>query len=100
MALGLTALSQQRAAAWYKWSISAGININFESANNSWLCGLFKSGQVPGYPTDGYNAMGSCGGGMPYGYPMGYGGDFGDHGGGYGAPVASHGAPYVPPAPQ
>ncbi|HYT93617.1 MAG TPA: hypothetical protein VEL76_33165 [Gemmataceae bacterium] len=105
LALGLTAFAQQRAAAWYKWSFSAGVNLNFESANNSWLCGLFKSGQVPGYPTDGYNPWGhSAQQGMPYG---GYGGDYGGYAGMYGSQlphgaqmVAPGGGPYVPPAPQ
>jgi hypothetical protein len=103
MALGLTALSQQRAAAWYKWSISAGFNINFESGNNSWLWGMFKSGQCPGYPTDGYASSGCWGNGGGCGYPAAYGGDFGGYGGyavADGAHAAPSSGPYVPPAPQ
>jgi hypothetical protein len=52
MALVLVLSSQQQALAWRKCSFSAGISWHVESGNNNFLWGLFKNGQVPGYPTD------------------------------------------------
>src|SRR5262245_37097105 len=52
LALGIVAVSGQQASAWYKVGFSAGISFTWESANNSWLWGALRSGQVPGHPTD------------------------------------------------
>jgi hypothetical protein len=52
LALGLSALSQQQAAAWTKFNFSVGLNLSWESGNNNFLWGLFRDGQAPGYPTD------------------------------------------------
>jgi hypothetical protein len=54
LALGLVLTAQQEASAWTKWSVNAGISINYEGGNNNFLWGMFRSGQVPGYPTDVY----------------------------------------------
>lgn len=62
LALGLTALSQQQASAWYRINFSAGLNFSFESGNNSFLWGLFTNGQSPGGITDA----------APWGHPWGY----------------------------
>ncbi len=73
LALGVVALSQQHASAWIKFNI--GFNISFESGNNCWLWGLFRNGQVPGYPTD-YPTHHGCH--YPHAYVGGFGGY--DHG--------------------
>ena len=52
LALGLTAVSQQQASAWYKLNFSIGMNFNWESGNNSYLWGMVNSGQYPGYASD------------------------------------------------
>ena len=54
LALGLVLTAQQEASAWTKWSVNAGISINYEGGNNNFLWGMYRSGQVPGYPTDVY----------------------------------------------
>jgi hypothetical protein len=91
LALGLVLTAQQEASAWTKFSFNAGVSINYEGGNNNFWGGLFRSGQVPGYPTDVY--MGGpfapvfgypdCPvyGGVPYAY--GYGGDA------HGAPITT-----------
>jgi hypothetical protein len=89
LALGLVLSSQQQASAWSKWSFNAGISVNYEGGNNSALWGMFRSGQVPGYPTDVW--QGFCA--PQFGYP-GYGG-FGGYGGygGYAVPYDHAAAP-------
>jgi hypothetical protein len=84
LALGLVLTAQQEASAWSKWSFGAGIWANGESGNNNYLWGAFRSGQVPGYPTDVYQGLGSYGAGGPPAGP-GYAGGpaFGGYGGGY-----------------
>jgi hypothetical protein len=52
LALGLLLTAEQKASAWTKWSFNAGVSINYEGGNNNWFWGMFRSGQVPGYPTD------------------------------------------------
>src|SRR5437764_10386456 len=87
LALGGLALSQQQASAWSKFNMSIGLNISYEAANNNFFWGLFRNGQVPGYPTDtGHNFS------VNNGPPPGYGG-FPDHG----YPMAQ---PYAYAAPQ
>jgi hypothetical protein len=96
LALGLVLTSQQQASAWSKWSFNAGISVNYEGGNNSFLWGLSRSGQVPGYPTDviGCGPFGNGNGGLPGAY--GYGG----YGGYGGYPLDYHAAaPVTPTAP-
>ena len=52
LALGLVLTAQQEASAWTKWSVNVGVSIHYEGGNNNFLWGMFRSGQVPGYPTD------------------------------------------------
>jgi hypothetical protein len=59
LALGLVLASQQQASAWTKFNFSIGANINYEGGNNNFLFGLYRSGQLPGYPTDVYQGFGS-----------------------------------------
>jgi hypothetical protein len=78
LALGLVLTAQQQASAWTKWSVNAGISINYEGGNNNFLWGMYRSGQIPGYPTDVYMGSPFGGGGpaplvgpdCPYGYPI------------------------------
>ena len=89
LALGLAAVSGQEASAWIKCNFSVGLNWSWESGNNSFLWGLWSSGQVPGYPSD----LGTLGvgypGPSPYAGMMGGPAHYGDHGA-Y-APAAPHG---------
>jgi hypothetical protein len=74
LALGLVLTAQQQASAWTKWSVNVGICINYEGANNNFLWGAFRSGQVPGWPTDVY--MGgpfADHGAAPFYFDPGYG---------------------------
>ena len=79
LALGLVLTANQEASAWSKWSVNAGISINYEGGNNNSWAGLFRSGQVPGYPTDVPRVgLFGQGGGMPAygaGFPI-----YGDYG--------------------
>jgi hypothetical protein len=65
LALGLVLTGQQEASAWTKWSVNAGISVNYEGGNNNFLWGMFRSGQVPGYPTD-VCMTGPFGGAAPF----------------------------------
>lgn len=92
LALGIMLASRQEASAWTKFSLSAGITLNYEGGNNNFCNGLFRSGQVPGYPTDVY--MGGIGApcyGFDGVYTYGYGFDGG-------APVATANQGYAPQA--
>jgi hypothetical protein len=42
------AASQQQAHAWVNAKFSVGLNWQLQSANNNWLWGFWKNGQVPG----------------------------------------------------
>jgi hypothetical protein len=95
LALGLAAVSVQEASAWIKCNFSIGLNWSWESGNNSFLWGLWSSGQVPGYPSDAFNGFHAnpspyvgMGGPMPYG----------DHGG-YAPPAPHGGNGFVAPPP-
>ena len=93
LALGLAAVSEQEASAWIKCNFSVGLNWSWESGNNSFLWGLWSSGQVPGYPTDAYN--GHYAAPSPYAGMMGGAVPYADHGG-----YAPHGGSgFVAPPP-
>jgi hypothetical protein len=47
LALAFIALPQQQASAWYKFNFGVGLNIGWESANNSYGCGRWISGPPP-----------------------------------------------------
>jgi hypothetical protein len=107
LALGLVAMPRQEASAWVKCNFSVGLNWSWESANNSALWGLWRNGQVPGYPSDawccspgsgswgsGLYGMGAFPGYGPYGGDPGYGRDPG-----YGPPPHNGAPPYTAPAP-
>jgi hypothetical protein len=49
LALSVLACTQTQAPAYYKVSVGIGAWVNWESANNSWLWGAWKSGPPPGY---------------------------------------------------
>ena len=57
------ALSEHQAKAWVNAKFSIGLNWQLQSANNNFLWGLYKNGQVPGPE--------AFGGGGPY--PQGVG---------------------------
>jgi hypothetical protein len=101
LALGLVAMSQQEAKAWCKWSVNAGISINYEGGNNNCLWGAFRGGQVPGYPTDvfqgGFN-MPHANFGYPPAYPVFQ--DYGAYHGGQPQPAAPNGDQKPPQAKQ
>src|SRR5260221_14083387 len=59
------ALSEHHAQAWVNAKFSVGLNWKIQSANNNFLWGLYKSGQVPGPE--------AFGGGGPYPYGVGPG---------------------------
>ena len=69
LALGLTLAHQQPASAWCNFKFGAGVNWHWQSGNNSYFCGLFKSGEVPGPE---YFGVPGCGAGCAV--PGGYGG--------------------------
>jgi hypothetical protein len=97
-ALVLLLVSQQQAYAWKKWSFNAGISINYEGGNNSFLWGLYQNGQVPGYPSDYYPLNRSIvSGPSPYGGFPAYGGAplAADYSGGHG-PALPAGAQPMP----
>jgi hypothetical protein len=100
LALGVAAVSSQQASAWIKCNFSVGLNWSWESGNNSFLWGLWTSGQAPGYPTDvGCNPFcppGYAFGGFPGGPAYG---DFGGHAPAYnGEPPQGYTAPAPTPA--
>jgi hypothetical protein len=102
LALGCVLTSQQQASAWSKFNFSIGANLSWESANNNTFWGMFRSGQVPGYPTDVFQGVWSNPGfgGYPVmgGYP-GYGFDHGYGYGGYGMPMDHAALPGGQPMP-
>jgi hypothetical protein len=55
------ALSERQAQAWVNAKFSIGLNWQIQSANNNFLWGLYKNGQVPGPEAF------SAGGPYPYG---------------------------------
>ena len=76
------ALTEHQAHAWMNAKFSIGLNWNIQSANNNFLWGFWKNGQVPGPE--------AFGGGGPYPY-----------GAGPGPGMTPHGAfPYFGSAPQ
>jgi hypothetical protein len=108
LALSIAAVSGQQASAWYKVGFSAGVNFTWESGNNSYLWGAWRSGNIPGHPTDlptwvsHYPQSNSAiaGGG---GFGGGFGGDFSGMNGGipYGHGAPNGGDPgYTGPQPQ
>lgn len=42
------AISEHKAHAWVNAKFSVGLNWHLQSANNNWLWGVWKNGQVPG----------------------------------------------------
>ena len=100
LALGLVLTAQQEASAWTKWSVNVGVSIHYEGGNNNFFWGMFRSGQVPGYPTDvcmdgvfgGYPPAAYIDPGYGYGYPA-----YPDHGDP--APTTSE-PPTAKPAPK
>lgn len=69
------AVSERQADAWVNAKFSVGLNWHLQSANNNWLWGAWKNGQVPGPEA--------------FGQPSGYPGQYG--------PMPGPG-PYMPPA--
>jgi hypothetical protein len=64
------AVADQEAHAWVNGKFSVGLNWQVQSANNSFLWGVFKNGQVPGpeafgQPGPGHGHFGPGGGYMP-----------------------------------
>jgi hypothetical protein len=62
LALGTVAAFGQNASAWINFKFSAGINMSYESACNSFLCGLWNNGPYPG-GCCGWCDPGCCAGG-------------------------------------
>lgn len=60
------AASEREAQAWVNAKFSVGLNWQLQSANNNWLWGVWKNGQVPGP-----EAFGPGGGGGPAMYGPG-----------------------------
>ncbi|MGF1580140.1 MAG: hypothetical protein ACFCD0_12325 [Gemmataceae bacterium] len=53
VACALVVASEQRASAWSNIKFGAGVNLHWQTGDNTLLWGLFRSGQVPyggGYP--------------------------------------------------
>jgi hypothetical protein len=75
------ALSERPAQAWVNAKFSIGLNWHLQSANNNWLWGFWKNGQVPGPeafggPGQSPGPMSPSGafpyfGSAPQGYPQG-----------------------------
>jgi hypothetical protein len=98
LAAGLTLGSQQQASAWCNFKFGAGVNWHWQSGNNSWFCGAYRNGEVPGPEFFGYPG---CGGGYPVGYGGGYD-SFPYYGAGQpvpGQPSYAAGAPQMQAAP-
>jgi hypothetical protein len=71
------AITEHRADAWINSKFSIGLNWHLQSANNSWLWGAWKSGQVPGpeaFGGGGYGPMMQQAPAFPYfgSAPQGY----------------------------
>lgn len=104
LALGLGAVSGQRASAWCSFKLSAGVNMEYTGGGNCLLWGLYKSSEPPYGPAGcspdygagayGGYAMGGYGypaaGGYGYSAPTGYG---------YTAPATPAPAPATESAP-
>lgn len=74
LALGLLLMSQQQAPAYSKFKFGVGLNISWEGANNSFLCGIFKGGPAPpGYVPESDGASPYSHGGLPPVGMSGYG---------------------------
>jgi hypothetical protein len=104
LALALLAASEQKAKAWCNFNFGVGMNLGWQSGNNSFL-GIIKNGPVgvegagPGYITRG-GGQGHGGGGMTMVSPN-YGGGFGAPGfGGPGFGGPGFGAPVMDPGAQ
>ncbi len=78
------AVAEQQAQAWVNSKFSIGLNWQTQAANNNFLWGVFKNGQVPGPEAFGVPGHGS--------------GNFGP-GGGYMPPAAQQMFPYYGSAP-
>ena len=93
LAVGALTASQQTADAWFNWKFSAGVNMQWASANNNWLWGALRDGPPPGEFGGGYGHgyNPGCVNGFPGG--PGYGHDFPFFGA---APVAPGAAPAPP----
>jgi hypothetical protein len=59
------AISEHQAQAWVNAKFSVGLNWHLQSANNNWLWGFWKNGQVPG-PEAFHGGMGGYGA-VPFG---------------------------------
>jgi hypothetical protein len=100
LALPLLGLTQQKAAAWYKFNWSAGFNMSWESGGDKcYLCGLFKVHDPRCGDGYGYADMGDGHGGgeMQY-YPAYDRGSYHTQGGGM-EYAPSHEQAF-PPAPK
>src|SRR5262245_16845089 len=64
------AVTERQASAWCNAKFSVGLNWHIQSANNNFLWGLYKNGQVPG--PEAFGQPGGPGPGM-YGPPPGGG---------------------------
>lgn len=98
LALGVALLAQQPASAWSKWNFSVGLNFSYEGANNSYLWGAVRGGQVPGYPTDVGHGFYNQGGGTVY--DQGYYGQGDAHGYAPSYPAQQFQAPLPQQAPE
>jgi hypothetical protein len=78
LTLAVALLAQQEASAWSNIRFGIGLNMAWQTGNNSFGWGLWRDGQVPGSPTDA-GLMNR--GGSGYGGGGGYGGGHGGGGG-------------------
>jgi hypothetical protein len=62
------ALTERPAQAWVNSKFSIGLNWNMQSANNSWLWGFWRNGQVPGPESFGPGPGAPPPGGAPFPY--------------------------------
>lgn len=70
VAVALVAVAQQEASAWSNIKFGAGVNMSWQTGDNTLLWGLFRNGQIP--PPPGFGAP-HLPPGMPV-PPMGPGG--------------------------